>query len=48
MARAIRRLRNGSRLLPLPLAEATQHATFKPMWLLLEMSRWVQQGKAAG
>ena len=37
-----------ARLLPAPLAEATRAATFQPVRLLLEMSRWVQQGRAAG
>ncbi|GAB3297482.1 bestrophin family ion channel [Hymenobacter humi] len=37
-----------ARLLPAPLARAVQQATFKPMVLLLEMGRWVQQGTAAG
>ncbi|GAC1605886.1 MAG: bestrophin family ion channel [Hymenobacter sp.] len=36
-----------ARLLPAPLAHAVQGATFKPMRLLLEMGRWVQQGPAA-
>ncbi|MBJ6143302.1 bestrophin family protein [Hymenobacter sp. BT559] len=31
------------RLLPAPLAQAVQQATFKPMLLLLELGRWVQQ-----
>jgi putative membrane protein len=31
------------RLLPAPLAHAVQQATFKPMLLLLELGRWVQQ-----
>ena len=37
-----------ARLLPVPLAGAVQAATFKPIRLLLEMGRWVQQGKEAG
>ena len=37
-----------ARLLPAPLAEATRAATFQPVRLLLEMSHWVQQGRAAG
>ena len=37
-----------ARLLPAPLAEATRTATFQPVRLLLEMSRWVQQGREAG
>ena len=37
-----------ARLLPAPLAEATRAATFRPVRLLLEMSRWVQQGREAG
>lgn len=36
-----------ARLLPVPLAGAVQAATFKPIRLLLEMSRWVQQSKEA-
>ncbi|MFD1873577.1 bestrophin family protein [Hymenobacter bucti] len=39
------------RLLPAPLAHTVQQATFKPMLLLLELGRWVQQrhgGSAAG
>jgi putative membrane protein len=31
------------RLLPAPLAHTVQQATFKPMLLLLELGRWVQQ-----
>jgi len=37
-----------ARLLPAPLAEATRAATFRPVRLLLEMSRWVQEGREAG
>ena len=37
-----------ARLLPVPLAGAVQAATFKPIRLLLEMGRWVQQGKESG
>ncbi|GAB3859412.1 bestrophin family ion channel [Hymenobacter terrigena] len=37
-----------ARLLPAPLAQAVQQATYKPIMLLLEMGRWVQQGVAAG
>ena len=37
-----------ARLLPGPLARATQAATFKPVRLLLELSHWVQRGKEAG
>jgi putative membrane protein len=37
-----------ARLLPTPEAQATLAATFKPVVLLLEMSRWVQQGREAG
>jgi putative membrane protein len=35
------------RLLPGPLAHTVQQATFKPITLLLEMGRWVQQRHAA-
>jgi len=37
-----------ARLLPAPLAQAVQEATYKPMRLLLALGRWVQQGKEAG
>ena len=37
-----------ARLLPTPLAQAVQGATFKPIMLLLELGRWVQHRKAAG
>ncbi|MCC3154189.1 bestrophin family ion channel [Hymenobacter sp. BT770] len=36
-----------ARLLPAPLAQAVQGATFKPVLLLLELGRWVQHRKAA-
>jgi putative membrane protein len=36
------------RLLPPALAQAVQSATFKPMRLLLELSRWVQQSRDIG
>ena len=34
-----------ARLLPAPVAQAAQRATFKPVLLLLEMGRWVQIGQ---
>ncbi|WP_151087199.1 bestrophin family protein [Hymenobacter baengnokdamensis] len=37
-----------TRLLPAPLAQAVHQATYRPMLLLLELGRWVQQGRKAG
>ena len=37
-----------ARLLPAPMAQAVQGAAFKPVLLLLEMGRWVQQGRESG
>ncbi len=34
-----------ARLLPAPLAQAVQAATYQPLRLLLEMGRWVQQAR---
>jgi putative membrane protein len=34
-----------ARLLPAPVAQAVQQATFKPMLLLLELGRWVQHSQ---
>ena len=36
------------RLLPLVLEQAMQRAVFKPIMLLVELSAWVQRGRAAG